>query len=70
MNIQKYRWGNRFICGSTRQGKSTAEVIEIIALNYSLNPRLLLALLEFRGSGLTDPFPSEQLQTYPLGHVD
>lgn len=46
------------------------EVIEIIALNYSLNPRLLLALLEFRGSGLTDPFPSEQLQTYPLGHVD
>ncbi len=33
------------------------EVIEIIALNYSLNPRLLLALLEYRGSGLTDPFP-------------
>ena len=46
------------------------DVIEIIALNYSLNPRLLLALLEYRGSGLTDPFPSQELQTYPLGHVD
>ena len=46
------------------------QVIEIIALNYSLNPRLLLALLEYRGSGLTDPFPSQELQTYPLGHVD
>ena len=46
------------------------EVIEIIALNYSLNPRLLLALLEYRGSGLTDPFPREELKTYPLGHVN
>ena len=34
------------------------DVIEIIALNYSLNPRLLLALLEYRGSGLTDPSPA------------
>jgi LysM repeat protein len=46
------------------------EVIEIIALNYSLNPRLLLALLEYRSSGLTDPFPSEELETYPLGNFD
>ncbi len=31
MTIPKYRWGNRLICGSTRCGKSTAEIIEIIA---------------------------------------
>jgi hypothetical protein len=46
------------------------EVIEIIALNYSLNPRLLLALLEYRSSGLTDPFPDEELELFPLGYID
>ena len=46
------------------------QVIEIIALNYSLNPRLLLALLEYGSAGLTDPFPDELAETYPVGHVD
>ena len=46
------------------------EVIEIISRNYSLNPRLLMALLEYGSSGLTDPFPDERAKTYPIGHVD
>ncbi len=46
------------------------EVIEIVALNYSLNPRLLMALLEYGSSGLTDPFPEEQAETYPIGHIE
>jgi hypothetical protein len=46
------------------------EVIEVIAQNYSLNPRLLMALLEYGSSGLTDPFPAEQAEIYPIGHVD
>jgi len=46
------------------------EVIEVISRNYSLNPRLLLALLEYRSSGLTDPFPSEELETFPLGYTN
>ncbi|MCZ6528830.1 MAG: LysM peptidoglycan-binding domain-containing protein [Chloroflexi bacterium] len=46
------------------------EVIEIVALNYSLNPRLLMALLEYGSSGLTDPFPKERAETYPIGHIE
>ncbi len=45
------------------------EVIEIVARNYSLNPRLLMALLEYGSSGLTDPFPEEQAKMYPIGYV-
>ncbi|MFQ5942141.1 MAG: LysM peptidoglycan-binding domain-containing M23 family metallopeptidase [Anaerolineales bacterium] len=46
------------------------QVIEIIARNYSLNPRLLMAILEYGSSGLTDPFPDDQVKNFPVGHVD
>ena len=43
------------------------EVIDIIATNYSINPRLLLAILEYGSSALTNPFPDELAKTYPVG---
>jgi LasA protease len=46
------------------------EVVQVIAENYSIHPRLLLALLEFQTSALTDPFPSDDEITFPLGHMD
>lgn len=46
------------------------EVIEVVARNYSLNPRLLMALLEYGSSGLTDPFPEEPANTYPIGYTN
>lgn len=44
------------------------DAIGIVAENYSINPRLLLALLEYRSQALSDPSPSEAKQTYPLGY--
>jgi phage tail protein X len=46
------------------------EVVQVIADNYSIHPRLLLALLEYQSSALSDPFPTEQAASYPLGHQD
>lgn len=46
------------------------EVVNVVARNYSINPRLLLALLEYRAAALTSPFPDEQQRTYPLGLTD
>lgn len=43
-------------------------VIEAISLNYSIDPRLLLALLEYQSRALTDPFPQPLLERYPLGY--
>jgi LasA protease len=52
-------------------GQSTgAEIIEKIALENSINPRILLALLEYH-SGWVSGYPtSSKMEDYPLGHID
>ncbi len=44
------------------------EVVEVVARNYSVHPRLLLALLEHQTRALSNPFPGEIHRTYPLGY--
>jgi len=44
------------------------EIIERVARDYSINPRLLLALIEYRSGALTQPGVADF--TYPLGHAD
>jgi murein DD-endopeptidase MepM/ murein hydrolase activator NlpD len=45
-----------------------AQIVERVAQNYSVNPRLLLALLEHRSGWVTDSAP--QNVDYPLGFYD
>lgn len=40
--------------------KSGAELVDYAAVNYSINPRLLLALLEYQGGALTQAEPTAQ----------
>jgi LasA protease len=62
-----------FLSGVTEyafgQERTAWEAIGIVADNYSINPRLLLAMLEYRSKALSDPFPSDAKKTYPLGYV-
>jgi hypothetical protein len=44
------------------------EVVQQIATNYSIHPRLLLTLLEHQTSALSNPFPDEIERTYPLDY--
>ncbi|MBI3241813.1 MAG: LysM peptidoglycan-binding domain-containing protein [Chloroflexi bacterium] len=44
------------------------EIVERVARDYSISPRLLLALVEYRSGALTQPGVSDF--TYPLGHRD
>ena len=47
------------------------EVVEIVARNNSVNPRVILALLEFQSGWVTNPEPaSGDAFTYPMGFVD
>ncbi len=46
---------------------TAAEIVERVALEYSVDARLLLALLEYRAGWLSDPEPDEQRRIYPLG---
>ena len=50
--------------------RPAAEIIDRIAERYSLNPRLLLALIEYQTGLLTGGHADETAQTYPLGHRD
>jgi LasA protease len=45
-----------------------AQVVQRVAEQFSVNPRLLLALLEYRGGWLTDKTPNADQQAYPLGY--
>ncbi len=45
-----------------------AELVDYVATNYSVSPRLLLAILEYKSSALSNPTPP--LDSYILGYPD
>ena len=47
-----------------------AQVVQRIAQDYSVNPRLLLALLEYRSKWVTSAEPANGTADYPLGFVE
>ncbi|MFP3852908.1 MAG: LysM peptidoglycan-binding domain-containing M23 family metallopeptidase [Anaerolineales bacterium] len=56
---------NDFAFGEQRE---SWQVVETVAMNYSIHPRLLLTILEHQSHALTQPFPEEErFETYPLG---
>lgn len=46
---------------------TAAQVVERVALEFSVDARLLLALLEYRARWLSDPNPPEEARLQPLG---
>ncbi len=48
--------------------RSGAEIVNIVATNFSISPRALLVLLEYQTGALSQPVPPAG--DYPLGHVD
>ena len=46
------------------------EVVQLVAESYSVNPRLLLALLQHRSQWVTNPQPPVDSLDYPLGLVE
>jgi murein DD-endopeptidase MepM/ murein hydrolase activator NlpD len=49
---------------------SGAQVVRRIAQNYSVNPRLLLAVLEYRSQWVTNPNPAASTLDNPIGYID
>jgi len=46
------------------------EIVEITALNHSINPRLLLSLLEYNSNWVLGEPGSFSEESYPMGHVN
>jgi len=47
-----------------------AQVVQLIAQDYSINPRLLLALLEYRSGWVTKQTPDPNLEENPFGYIN
>ena len=61
------RFEETFWDGRTYTG---AEVVQMVADENAVNPRLLLALLEYHGGWLTQEKVSEETKLYPIGYKD
>ena len=61
-------WLKNYVEYAADENRSGANIVDYMALNYSVSPRLLLALLEFQSGALTKAEISENAQTYPLGY--
>lgn len=58
---------SEYAAGANRDG---AGVVNDVAQNFSVSPRLLLALLEYQAGALSQPAVDETLRAYPLGNGD
>jgi len=47
-----------------------AQIVQRVATEYSVNPKLLLALLEYQSGWLNDPNPPTSTLNYPMGRPD
>ena len=49
---------------------SGAQIIEEVSRSYSVNPRLLLSILEYRSGWVTNPSPPDLNEDMPIGYFD
>ena len=63
-------WINNYRDYAFDGNRSGAEIIDYVALNFSVSPRLLLALLEYQVGALSLPTMPEGASQYPLGYDD
>jgi LasA protease len=63
-------WLSRYSGYAAGDQRTGAELVDLIALNYSISPRLLLALLEYQSGALSEPEISEAVGEYYLGVND
>jgi len=61
-------WFNHYTFYLGNRNRSGGEIIEYIATNFSISPRLLLALVEYQTGGLTNDQLPENIEEYPLGY--
>lgn len=59
-----------FLDGVNAATLSGSEIVRLVAQRYSVNPRLLLTLLEFHSQWVSNPRPGDNTLVYPMGRVE
>jgi LasA protease len=52
------------------QLRTGPEIVEMVAQDYSINPRLLIAILEYQSGWVTKAGPHEDTWFFPIGYYD
>lgn len=63
-------WLKNFTTFASGRNRKGGEVVDVIALNYSVSPRLLLALLEYQAGALSEPEMPANANDFVLGYRD
>ena len=63
-------WLKNYKSFAGRANRSGAEIVDLVARNYSVSPLLLLALLEYQAEALSQPIMSTEVEDFPLGNRD
>ncbi len=63
-------WFKKYLAYASDKNRSGGELIELLAENYSVSARLLLAIVEYQTGGLSDTIPRVDVAEYPLGFHD
>ena len=63
-------WLNGYVEYAAGDNRSSAEIIDLVARNFSVSPRMLLALLEYQAGGVTQPQQPLEGDQYVLGYRD
>lgn len=50
--------------------RNAAQIIDLVALKFSLSPRLFIALIEYQSAALSAAEPTLPASTYPLGYTN
>ncbi len=61
-------WLKDYLAYAAEDNHTGAEIVNIVATNYSVSPRVLLSLLEYQTGALSQPVPPTG--SYPLGEID
>ena len=63
-------WLKSYVAYASGDNRNGAEIINLVAENFSVSPRLLLALLEYQLGGVSQPVLPENVDQYVLGNND
>ncbi len=63
-------WLKNYVAYAGDKNRRGGEMIDYVATNYSVSPRLLLAIAEYQTGALSNPVMPEESSRYPLGLRD
>ncbi len=63
-------WLKNYVTFASGKNRNGAEMVDLVATNFSVSPQLLLALLDFHTGALSNPVPPLDINDYPLDYPD